>query len=670
MGHGVGASLEHSFTDIFDIPTLTRLCQRFTELRGSVIALLDLEGNVHVATGWKDICTKFHRACPGTSARCTESDTVLAGQLEEGQSYNLYKCRNGLVDVAVPVMIEGEHVGNFFTGQFLLEPPDVGHFRLQALQFGFDEDEYLAALDDVQVLDEEETRRTVNFLVELTQVIGEMGLERLRTLRTEELARRSLEEQVAARTRELQAAKEAAEVANRAKSIFLASMSHELRTPLNAILGFARLMDRDELFPDRHRRNLATVNRAGEHLLGMISDVLDMSKIESGQMQMEGSAFDLRRMLRELSAMSEVRAEGKGLRFLLEISPELPRYVVSDPGKVRQILINLLGNAVKYTDEGGAVLRATGSTKADGARWIQLEVEDSGRGIPQNRLARIFEPFVQTGSSKGEEGTGLGLAITDRLVDLLGGRIEVESRSGEGSVFRVHLPLVPASPEQARPTAPRRRAVGLAPGERTDWRLLGAEDNADNRDLLRAVLQNVGLDVREATNGAEAVELFERWRPHLIWMDNRMPVMDGCEAAERIRSLPGGDECRIIAVSASTFRDEVEELLAAGFDDYLRKPYRDGELYAMLERHLGIRFSYEEEAESGSRDGSPIGRDEFANLPAEWRDRFQAACQKGRVGELERLVAQLADDEPESAARLAPLVEDVDFERILELAGG
>ena len=660
-------SMEYAFTEIFDISTLTGLCQRFTDLRGCVIALLDLEGNVHVATGWKDICTKYHRACPESAERCTESDTVLAGQLDEGKRYNLYQCRNGLVDVAVPVLVAGEHVGNFFTGQFLLAEPDLERFRAQAREFGFDEQAYLAALREVPIADEEETRRTVNFLVELTEIVGEMGLERLRGLRTEELARRTLEEQVALRTRELSEAKEAAEVANRAKSVFLANMSHELRTPLNAILGFVGLMDRDERFPERHRRSLTTVGRAGEHLLAMINDVLDMSKIEADRMVVERSVCDLRQMFEEVEAITRVRADAKGLQFLTEIGATVPRHVITDPGKLRQILINLLGNAIKFTCEGGAVLRASSHMDEQGQRWVEMEVEDSGRGITEQERSRIFDPFVQTSSSPDREGTGLGLAITKRLVELLQGEVGVRSRPGEGSVFSVRLPVDETSAAVARAWAPPQRPVGLAHTERRDWRLLSVEDNTDNRDLLRSLVQNIGLDVGEATNGAEGVEMFQRCRPHLIWMDIRMPVMDGREAVAKIRTLPGGQDCRIVAVSASTFSEEVKAILEQGFDDYLRKPYRGSELYATLERHLGIRFQYEQAGDAASQPGRRVGPDQIAQLPSSWRDRLRRACVRGGIDEIEELVTEIEHDNHELAAELMRLTYEMDLAQILKL---
>jgi signal transduction histidine kinase/CheY-like chemotaxis protein len=663
--------MKYAFTEIFDIPSLTRLCDSFTELRGTGSALLDVDGTVHIASGWQDICTRFHRVCPDTASRCTESDTVIAGQLDEGKQYNLYRCRNGLVDVAVPVIVAGEHVGNFFTGQFLLEAPDIDFFRAQAEQFGFDERAYLEALSRVPILTEDETRKIMDFLVELTQIIGTMGVERLRTLRVEEQARRDLEAQVAARTRELQEAKEAAEAANHAKTIFLDNMSHELRTPLNAILGFTQIMERDEAFPARQRKNLATIDRAGEHLLSMINDVLDMSKIEAGRVTVERSAFDLGQLLQDIGAMVEGRAEAKQLRFLLEVDPELPRYVVTDAGKLRQILLNLLGNAVKFTQDGGLVLRASSEpTGVTEEVCLRLEVEDTGQGIAEEAQASVFNAFIQSKAYGSDKGTGLGLAISRRLVELLGGAIELRSRIGEGSIFRFHVPAALATAADVVPVHEPRRVVGLAPGQVHDWRILSVEDNPDNRDLMRSVLENVGLAVREAHDGAQGVALFQEWRPHLVLMDIRMPVMDGREAVSRIRALSDGSDCPVIAVSASTFRDEREQIIADGFDDFLRKPYRQSEVYELLERYLEIRFELEQTEGPPSTAKRSISVDDVARLPADWRERLGQHARQGRVEDIEGLVVQVRDREPEVAAALSRLLRDYELERIIELAGG
>ncbi len=336
---------------------------------------------------------------------------------------------------------------------------------------------------------------------------------------------------------DLAEAKARAEAANRAKSAFLANMSHELRTPLNAVLGFSRLLKNDPDVTPRQQETLDIIARSGEHLLNLINNVLDMAKIESGRVVLEESEIDLPRLMSEIQSLMGVGAVEKGLRFALERDPDLPRFVAVDAGKLRQVLLNLVGNAIKYTNSGGVKLRArlTRQNDAERAR-VRFEVEDSGPGISQEDCQRIFFPFVQLGGpAPAEAGTGLGLAICKQYVDLMGGQIGVDSKPGKGAVFYFTIP-VRVLPSVAEPEEPKHgRILGLAEGQPA-CRLLIVEDQPENRLLLRRLLEPLGFELREAVNGQEAVAQFEQWHPHLIWMDIRMPVMDGLEAVRRIRA--------------------------------------------------------------------------------------------------------------------------------------
>lgn len=382
-----------------------------------------------------------------------------------------------------------------------------------------------------------------------------------------------LEEEVQQRTADLVLARDAAEAANIAKSTFLASMSHELRTPLNAILGFSSLLQRDERLNSEQRNNLDIINRSGSHLLTIINDVLEMSKIEAGRTQLVVTSFDLGVMVRDVTDMMEIRAREKGLHLLLDQASEFPRYIQADEARLRQILINLLGNAVKFTEQGGVTLRL-GSRK-NAITHLIIEVEDSGRGISAEDQKRLFQPFVQLGKQAGDnQGTGLGLSITRQFVQLMGGTIIVESTPGKGSLFRIELPLSEVKDEEVNlpQTVGRGEVIGLAP-DQPDFRILIVEDQHENQLLLTQLMQRVGFTAKVADNGEQAVKLFQSWQPHLIWMDRRMSGMDGLDATKLIRTLPGGKEVKIVAVTASAFVEERAELLAAGMDDFVRKPY-------------------------------------------------------------------------------------------------
>lgn len=463
---------------------------------------------------------------------------------------------------------------------------------------------------------------------------------------------------------ELQRARDQAEAANKAKSIFLANMSHELRTPLNAILGFSSLVQKDPQFPESQQRNLAIINRSGEHLLNLINDVLEMAKIESGRLQLEQTRFDLGALIRDVGDMMSVRAQDKGLQLLVDQSSEFPRFIYGDEARLRQILINLLGNALKFTQQGGVTLRL--GSHRNSHTHLMIEVEDTGPGIAESEREHIFEPFVQLGEQGDSKGTGLGLTITRQFVQLMGGQLTLESSVGKGSLFRIDLPLQDtAEPQTLVPAADRSgEIVGLAPGQ-PQYRILIVEDQLENQLLLGQLMTDIGMQVEVAKDGAQGLALFQSWQPHLIWMDRRMPKMDGLQAAQAIRQLPGGDRVKIVAVTASAFMEQREEMLQAGMDGFIRKPYRAEEIYACLAEQLGLEFVYRNETPGIAQDDT-LTAEMLAGLPAELRQELRTALESlehpriaqtlDRIGELDRPLQKI----------LAQLVENFDYPTILK----
>ena len=500
------------------------------------------------------------------------------------------------------------------------------------------------------------------------RLIGVLGIgrditERKRNQEELEQHRHHLEELVSRRTAELAAAKEAAESANRAKSVFLANMSHELRTPLNAILGFAQLMERDRKLGEDHRRELETIHRAGRHLLSLINDVLEISRIEAGRTSVHKEAFDLGELLRSVEDMIRVRAEAKGLAFAVERHGVPHPWLWGDGHRIRQVLINLLGNAVKYTERGRVVLHLY---PVDG--HIRFAVADTGPGIAEEDLQNIFRAFYQTaaGVAKGE-GTGLGLTISREFVRLMGGELNVASEPGKGSVFSFTLPLPPA--EAPAREAAHGRILGLAAGV-PGPRILVAEDNADNRELISRLLEDAGFEVRAVENGRQAVEAFAGWHPDLIWMDMRMPEMDGYEATRRIRSLPGGERVKIVALTASAFHEDRTVILAAGCDEMLSKPLEADRLFRLMGDLLKLEFRHAETESIGPVLAEPGWPLDLGGLSEDLRASIRRAAGELDVEAFAGIVERVRATCPATARALEVLVGEFRFGQIQQAAGG
>jgi len=458
--------------------------------------------------------------------------------------------------------------------------------------------------------------------------------------------------------------------ANRAKSVFLANMSHEIRTPMNAILGFSQLMQRDQGLTPRQSQYLGTINRSGEHLLALINDILEMSKIEAGRTTVNHSTFDLPVLLKDLEMMFRVRTNEKKLSFSVEMIGNVPQYIVTDINKLRQVFINVLGNAVKFTEQGGVVMRVCVDHGGGTQPFLQVEVVDTGPGISPDEQDKLFRHFEQTktGQLTGT-GTGLGLAISREFVRLMGGDITVISQVGKGSDFVINLPLNEGEAQAIPATDIPRHVLSLQPGQPT-CRVLIADDIEDNRQLLAHLLAPVGFEIRLATNGAEAVQEFEKWQPKLILMDFRMPVMDGHEAIRRIRAMSGGQEPKIIAVTASAMDDNRQDLMEIGADDFIGKPFREAELFQKIHAHVGVEYVYAADtAVATEEEPAELTPASLTGWPQDLIDSMREAVMTADLDELLARIQDVEARDPRIAGGLRDLADGFQYQKLLDLFG-
>jgi PAS domain S-box-containing protein len=518
--------------------------------------------------------------------------------------------------------------------------------------------------------------------------------------RVEEELQRAKEAALEAQ-RVAEAAQRASEAANQAKSIFLANMSHELRTPLNAILGFAQLSARHSGLSLELQENLTVINRSGEHLLTLINQVLDLSKIEAGKITLDEKTFDLYVLLDSVVDLFRLHSRQKGLHLHFACAQNIPRYVRTDEVKLRQVLINLLNNAIKFTEEGDITLRIVDlgfeildsdapqtapSNQKSQIKNLKFEIEDTGPGIAREEMDKLFEAFSQTETGRQtQEGTGLGLSISRKFVQLMGGDITVESALGTGTTFTFEIPvgLVDQSAIDKQQATSLKRAIALEPGQ-PRHRLLIVDDKPDNRTLLVKLLNpfaastgsRQGFELREATNGQEAIDIWQEWEPHLIWMDLRMPVLDGYEAIKHIKSKIRNSQSKIqtviIAITASSFEKERAIILSVGCDDFLRKPFREHEVFDLLHKHLDVRFVYEEgEGHKATGEGQNVEEvltpEALAALPDELRVDLQHAVEVIDMEKANSLIDQIREHDKPLAKALAELVKNYRFDVLQQI---
>jgi PAS domain S-box-containing protein len=524
----------------------------------------------------------------------------------------------------------------------------------------------------------------------------------------------------------------AADAANRAKSEFLSRMSHELRTPLNAILGFTQLMNRNPSLSSEQQEHLGIISRSGEHLLDLINDILEMSKIESGKVTLNETSFDLYGLLDTLQEMFQLKAKFKNLELIFDRALNVPQYVKTDESKLRQVLINLLSNAIKFTESGKVILTVQRQNSDVGASLsgkeflstapsnvksevettnnkqqttITFAIEDSGSGIAPEEMHLLFAPFEQTQTGRNsQQGTGLGLPISRLFVQLMGGDITVSSTVGKGTIFKFNLPLRLAQVHDVQMPQDSRRVIGLAP-DQPKYRILVVDDNQLSRLLLVKLLTATGFEVCEATNGLEAIALWESGKPHLILMDMQMPVMDGYEATRKIKareqgrwgdresnsiisaspypsvptyssSIPAQSQTIIIALTAHAFEEDRTVILSAGCDDFAIKPFREQTIFEKIARYLGVRYIYEEALVSNSseirlrnQENQNDNRLELylSQMPAEWVTQLYHEAVTGSDCQLFALVEQIPSTHAPLHHALMDWVNNFRFDRVIDL---
>ena len=504
----------------------------------------------------------------------------------------------------------------------------------------------------------------IEFMQKIATQLG-IALQQAQLLEQEKNQRTLLDLQ----NQQLREAKEDAERANIAKSCFLANMSHELRTPLNVILGFSQVMFRDPTTTKEQKETLRIINHSGEHLLALINDVLEVTKIEAGKTSLKMDNFDLHHLLDTLEDMLRLKAENKRLKLVFRRSPEVPAYIQSDRVKVRQILINLINNAIKFTSQGKITLTTTATSYNSDEVNLSFTVRDTGIGIAPTEIDKLFNPFVQTEVGKNsQQGTGLGLSIGRKFARLMRGDITVKSKHGFGSTFVFTLPVKSVDVVESNCDSTQ-RAIALT-DETPRYRILVVDDKAENRMLLNRLLTDVGFTIAEAGNGRESIYLWSTWQPDLILMDIHMPIMNGIDATIEIKKQSQANPIPIIALTASAFAESKLEVLKAGCDDFLSKPIEDTLLFERIAKHLPVSYVYED-TKSDKIDDLPdsqsLESDDLSFMPPQWLERVNQAASQLDEQLLLELIKEIPARHDLVKEALTAKVTNFDFDVILKL---
>lgn len=483
----------------------------------------------------------------------------------------------------------------------------------------------------------------------------------------------AVEERVEKRVTEHIQARRQAELASSSKGVFLANMSHEIRTPMNSILGYSQMLLREAKLEENHKGYLEKIVLSSRHLLSLINDVLDLSKIEVGRMDVIESVFDLGGLLNAVEVMLAPRAKEKGLTFQFTRTGDLPKYIDADEVKLRQIVVNLVANAIKYTSAGSVVVDAEMISKVEQGdkTLLKIEVLDTGPGIDVEDAERLFKPFEQkddSNDSRTTEGTGLGLAISREYARLLDGDITLESDLGNGSNFTLLVPVrVDKSNDAATAGAKRTgRVIGLKGSKQI--RILIVDDNSDANELTGRFLSSIGFKIESAVDGEDALVVFYEFQPHMVLMDRRMPKMDGLEALRHIKSSDEGRHIPVVIITASVFDEDYKECMMGGADAFIRKPYLEEELLREISRLANVQYEYEYEDEEKKRNTTrPLKQEDLQAISGEVIKKITASILKGDLDELLSLFDQLHEVDEDVLASLKRMARAYKYDELLSL---
>ena len=467
---------------------------------------------------------------------------------------------------------------------------------------------------------------------------------------------------------ELEASRREAERANSAKSVFFAGMSHEIRTPLNAILGYSQILLRDKGLSSESRREIETINGSGEHLLGLINEVLEMSKIEAGKTEVYDGPCDVSAVLRQVNGMFSLLAEKKKIAFAVRAPSDLPGCIETDESKLKQILINLAGNAFKFTESGKVEISVTRPDNDPGS--LTFAVTDTGSGIAPENLDRIFQPFEQTEEGRARGGTGLGLPISRKYCQLLGGDLLAQSEVGKGSRFSFTIRAKPCLPYSLAGNGEEARIIGVRSGRLP--RVLIVDDRETNRDILFKILEPLGFLVAQAADGREAFGLIDSWGPELLLLDLVMPGISGRDIIQAIRTDPARKNLKIIVITASVLDEEKEGVINLGADAFVRKPFREKEVLDEIGSLFGLEYAYDAGGDDAPSPAAFSGNElaaKISALPAETLSRLRDSIKLGDLDEVRKIAGEISENDAPLAGAIMEMADSYRFEALLGILG-